>query len=116
MDYAINPALMGDKSGHQEQSLHAVNSNYFSPQDTYTQILHQLHMEMGLLSSQLGLFTSVNHAEFNKASALHLTMVQDSCFRSGLQEHTSVSGASISSILLHPINPTGSEPTPCPHP
>lgn len=70
MDYAINPALMGDKPGHREQSLHTVNSMYFSPQDTRTQILRQLHKAMGLLSSQRGRLTSVNHAEFNKASAL----------------------------------------------
>lgn len=74
-------------------------------------------VEMGLLSSQPGLFTSVNHPKFNKASALRLTVVQESCFRSGLQEHTSRSGASISSsIFLCPIDLTGSELTPCPHP
>lgn len=70
MDYAINPALMGDKPGHREQSLHAVNSVYFSPPDTRTQISHQLHVAAGLLSSQCGRLTSVNHAEFNKAPAL----------------------------------------------
>jgi len=117
MDYAINPALMGDKPGHREQSLRDVNSMYFSPQDIWIWIWHQLHVEMGLLSSQMGLFTLVNHTKFNKASALCLTGLQDSCFRSGLQEHTSSNGASISSItFLHPTNPTDGEPTPCPHP
>lgn len=71
MDYAIYPALTGDKPEHREQSLHAVNSTYFPPQDTCIQILHQLHVEMGLLSSQPDLFTAINHSEFNKCFTLN---------------------------------------------
>lgn len=85
---------------------------YFSPRDTCIQILHQLHMEMGLLSSPMGMFTSANRIFFNKASALLLTMVKNSCLRSGLWEHTSRSGAPVSSsTFLHPM-----DPTPCLHP
>lgn len=58
---------MGDKPRHWEQSSHAVTPMYFSPRDDCIQILHQLHMEMGLLSSPVGMFTSANHILFNKA-------------------------------------------------
>lgn len=66
MDYAITPHLMGDKPGHLEQSVPARKSMYFSPQDTHTQVLHQLHVEMGLLSSRSAQLTLEHHAGFNK--------------------------------------------------
>lgn len=80
---------------------------YFSPRDTCTQILHQLHMEMALLSSPRGMFTSANHILFNKASALLSASGKRSCSRSGLWEHTCRSGASrSSSTFLHPTDPS----------
>lgn len=54
MDYAVNPALMGDKPGHREQSLHAENSMYFSPRDTCIQISHQLQRGNGFAEFSAG--------------------------------------------------------------
>lgn len=57
---------MGDKPRHLEQSVRAMKSMYFSPQDTHTRILCRLLVEMGLLSSQSAQLTLEHHTGFNK--------------------------------------------------